>query len=327
MKVVPLLCASLGLLGCATTAPPPTLSLNPPTPPSTEQVLVASLEPVPLPASVSEPPPLVEVPRAEALQSIARANRRALIRPRTKHFQHAMVVYDVHPGAIYTVEVGYQAFTDLVWPPGELIVAPVKGDDWFEIQQVTVGNPPQAHVLIRSNLAESSFPEQAKQSYPLTVLTNQGPYYLRLQTHDDPRYAMTGVTWKHPERLKADTMLMPPGTYHLGYALTSLHQQAPAWAPIGVWDSDLRGQTFIQFPPARRTMDAPVLFIAGPSGEKQVVNYVTRGDWYVVDQLFEQAELRVGHDDVTAQVITLKRGSHYRAIQCPGALECPWGSL
>jgi type IV secretion system protein VirB9 len=43
--------------------------------------------------------------------------------------------------------------------------------------------------------------------------------------------------------------------------------------------------------------EAPVLFVLASSGDVQVVNYRVRNDYYVVDRLFERAELRLGQKD------------------------------
>jgi type IV secretory pathway VirB9-like protein len=39
---------------------------------------------------------------------------------------------------------------------------------------------------------------------------------------------------------------------------------------------------------------APPLFIIGPTGEAELVNYRVRGRFYVVDRIFDAAELRLG---------------------------------
>jgi len=235
-------------------------------------------------------------------------------------------VYPYQAGAVYGIEVGLHVFTDLVWPPHELIIAPVKADTWFEVEQKTIGHPPQAHVLIASKLSTREFPALAKKSYPMVVLTDRAAYYLTLRTHDDPQYAMTAVTWTHLPTASTPrtTPLFASGVYHLGYDVTSLQETPPVWMPDGIWDSE-HGHTWIHFPPAAQTTKAPVLFALNAAGEKEVVTFVPRGRWYLVDRVLTQAELRVGHDDATADVVTIRRGPHYRSIRCPQASACPQG--
>lgn len=40
--------------------------------------------------------------------------------------------------------------------------------------------------------------------------------------------------------------------------------------------------------------EAPPLFVIGAAGEAQLVNYRVRGRFYIVDRLFDSAELRLG---------------------------------
>ena len=62
---------------------------------------------------------------------------------------------------------------------------------------------------------------------------------------------------------------------------------------IGVKLDDGR-KTFIQFPATLRTTEAPALFIRSAEGKTQLVNYRVKGNYYIVDRLFDLAELRVG---------------------------------
>jgi type IV secretion system protein TrbG len=50
---------------------------------------------------------------------------------------------------------------------------------------------------------------------------------------------------------------------------------------------------YIQMPPSMKTADAPALLIAA-SGGNQMVNYRVRGNYYVVDRLFDNAVMVAG---------------------------------
>jgi type IV secretion system protein VirB9 len=52
--------------------------------------------------------------------------------------------------------------------------------------------------------------------------------------------------------------------------------------------------TYIKLPPAARNADAPVLFSLRPDGGKDIVNYATRGDFYISDRVLQRAALVVG---------------------------------
>ena len=66
-------------------------------------------------------------------------------------------------------------------------------------------------------------------------------------------------------------------------------------------------QTFIEFPPTIATGVAPPLFVVDAKGEASLVNYRVNGRFYIVDRLFDLAELRFGlkHQDV----VRITRGS------------------
>jgi type IV secretory pathway VirB9-like protein len=49
----------------------------------------------------------------------------------------------------------------------------------------------------------------------------------------------------------------------------------------------------------------PPLFVVGPHGDGQLVNYRFRSPYYIVDRLFGAAELRLG--DSKAQVVRIER--------------------
>ena len=53
-------------------------------------------------------------------------------------------------------------------------------------------------------------------------------------------------------------------------------------------------QTFIEFPADLATGEAPPLFLVDAKGTEQLVNYRVKGRFYVVDRLFDAAELRLG---------------------------------
>jgi type IV secretion system protein VirB9 len=51
--------------------------------------------------------------------------------------------------------------------------------------------------------------------------------------------------------------------------------------------------------------EAPPLFVVGPEGDNQLVNYRVRRNYYIVDRLFAAAELRLGQDP--QQVVRISR--------------------
>ena len=79
--------------------------------------------------------------------------------------------------------------------------------------------------------------------------------------------------------------------------------KAPRWQPLRVFDDGLK--TYIQFPVNMAATDAPPLFLVGPGGTAQLVNYRFLNGYYVVDRLIDVAELRLG--EKPQQVVRITR--------------------
>jgi type IV secretion system protein TrbG len=62
--------------------------------------------------------------------------------------------------------------------------------------------------------------------------------------------------------------------------------------PVRVFDDGEK--TFIQISRETQTREAPVLVILGRDGKQEMVNYRVKGDMYIVDRLFDRAELILG---------------------------------
>ena len=63
------------------------------------------------------------------------------------------------------------------------------------------------------------------------------------------------------------------------------------WKPVRAFDDGTH--VYIQMPAGMKSSEAPALMVAAGSGS-QMVNYRVRGDYYVVDRLFDQAVLVAG---------------------------------
>jgi len=64
------------------------------------------------------------------------------------------------------------------------------------------------------------------------------------------------------------------------------------WKPVRIFDDGKK--TWLQLPKGVASAEAPVLFILDHSDEPLLTNYRVKGDFYVVDRLFERAQLRIG---------------------------------
>jgi P-type conjugative transfer protein TrbG len=78
----------------------------------------------------------------------------------------------------------------------------------------------------------------------------------------------------------------------------------PPWRPLRAFDDGR--QVFIEFPRGIGQGEMPPLWVVGPAGGGELVNYRVQGNHMIVDRLFAAAELRLGgeHQQVVRVVRT-----------------------
>jgi type IV secretion system protein VirB9 len=227
---------------------------------------------------------------------VAAANRAATVEPLAQGFVNAVQVFPFSEGAIYQVYTAPGAVTDIALQPSENLVAVAAGDTvrWV-IGDTTSGTgaDKRTHILVKpftSGLATN-----------LVVTTDRRSYHLQLTATS--RTAMAALSWTYPaDQLialrRAADQAAAAAPVSEGLAVDSLHfnyaisGDAPAWRPLRAFDDGR--QTFVEFPASIAVGDAPPLFVVGPTGEAELVNYRVRGRYYVVDRIFDAAELRLG---------------------------------
>jgi type IV secretion system protein TrbG len=227
---------------------------------------------------------------------VAAANRAATLEPQAQGFVNAVQVFPFSDGAIYQVYTAPGAVTDIALQPSENLVAVAAGDTvrWV-IGDTTSGTgaDKRTHILVKpftSGLATN-----------LVVTTDRRSYHLQLTATS--RTAMAALSWTYPaDQLialrRAADQAAAAAPVSEGLAVDSLNfnyaisGDAPAWRPLRAFDDGR--QTFVEFPASIAVGDAPPLFVVGPTGEAELVNYRVRGRYYVVDRIFDAAELRLG---------------------------------
>lgn len=238
--------------------------------------------------------------------SVEAANRAALHEPQRDGFVDAVQVYPWAAGGIYRLYTAPGHITDIALEPGENLTAVAAGDTvrWV-VGDTTSGSGParQVHILLK--------PYAVGLSTNLVITTDRRIY--RLEAQARPREAMAAVSWTYP----GDALLALSGgpsggdtypgaqrsdepPFDFGYVLKG---DKPSWRPLRVFNDGR--QVFIEFPPGFARDQAPPLFALGNDGESELVNYRVRGLFYVVDRLFDRAELRLGGKK--QQVVRIER--------------------
>ncbi len=233
---------------------------------------------------------------ARDTKPVAAANSAATIEPSPLGFVNAVQVYPFADGAIYHVITAPERVTDIALQPGETLVAVASGDTvrWV-IGDTTSGSgaDKRTHILVK--------PFSAGLSTNLVITTDRRSYHIALTA--SATTAMAALSWTYPQdalialkRAAAATEAAAPVAtgieieqLHFNYVVSG---DRPAWRPWRAFDDGR--QTFIEFPAALAVGEAPPLFLVDAKGEAQLVNYRVKGHFYIVDRLFDVAELRLG---------------------------------
>lgn len=258
----------------------------------------------PVPPPPAQPPQRMRPSRQEprGLAAIRAANSDALAPSRGDAFLNGVQVFSYEPGRIYEIFTTPLRVTVITLRPGERIVSMVAGDTVrWQIAETTSGTgaDARAHVVLK--------PLRQGLSTNLVLTTSERVYMIALRATSQADAFNAAVAWEYPNELDGadlETLLVADGANASASRLPldrletryrvapRLGQRAPVWTPEAVFDDGAK--TYIRFPAAAAHSELPPLFIIGPDGEAQLVNYRVRGLTYVVDQLFDRAELRLG---------------------------------
>jgi type IV secretion system protein VirB9 len=208
--------------------------------------------------------------------------------------------------------------TTLTLGPGETILAKAAGDTVrWQIGEASSGSGAEArtHVMLK--------PLERGLETNLILTTNRRVYLIDLKSGAADAFN-TAVAWDDsaasaeaaPETLSPrpaevripDPVVMPEGALDGRYRIEPQGRRA-RWTPTAVFNDGVR--TFITLDPDVRVDEAPVLFVLAADGEAQMVNYRQVGGLFVVDRVFERAELRLG--DRRPQIVRIRRVSGDRS--------------
>ncbi|MCQ9156383.1 P-type conjugative transfer protein TrbG [Acidomonas methanolica] len=316
--IAPFMILLVPLAACSSWKPPvisyddtPRQAVLTPEPPKPVQV-VALPEPLPLPGQLKPIPSRHAA--AESMdphQRVERANSAARIQPTRAGYLNAIQVYPFSEGALYQLYAAPGEITDIALQPGEKLVGagPVAAGDtvrWIiGDTESGVGASKRIHILLK--------PTRPDLTSNLVINTDRRTYHLELRS--DERTYMASVSWDYPQdqivalrgQDRDSDLGNPVAT---GVDLDALNfryriegDEAP-WRPLRAFDDGR--QVFIEFPTGIAQGEMPPLWVIGPQGDGQLVNYRVRGNRMIVDRLFAAAELRLGakHQQVVRIVRT-----------------------
>jgi len=274
--------------------------------------------PTPAPVTVTVPPPvrgqIHHRPKAPspAVTRVRTANRDATQEPQTRAFVNAVQVYPFSEGVLYRLYAAPERVTDIALQAGEAVISVAAGDTvrWTVGDTTSgTGDTKRVHILVK--------PFAAGLSTNLIITTDRRAYHLQLES--TLATAMAALSWTYPqdeliairraaEQEKAAAPVasgLAVDQLYFGYAISG---DKPPWRPLRAFDDGR--QTYIEFPASIAVGEAPPLFVLGQTGEAQLVNYRVAGRFYVVDRLFDAAELRLGAKKQA--IVRISRGGNDR---------------
>lgn len=232
------------------------------------------------------------------IAALAEANAEARRRPDPANFTDATQIYDYAPGAIYEVYGAPGFISTVLLEPGETIVTVAAGDTtrWM-VEQAVGGDVVNARAMLLIK------PTRASIRTNIVLVTDRRSYAIEAIATSGQTYSAQ-TAWRYPADADHDLSGGPTAieTLNFAYRIRTVRGFNPRWRPVRVFDDGRK--TYIEFPPAMATSEAPPLFII-ENGEAGLVNYRVSGSRYVIDRLFDVAELRLG--DERPQIVRISR--------------------
>jgi type IV secretion system protein TrbG len=234
---------------------------------------------------------------------VDRAVREATQRPLNAANSESKTVYAYTPDSIYTLYGAPGRVIDIQLQPGERLSGPVIAGDTVRWVVGTASSKNGAgaitHVLVKPIMAgiETNF----------IITTDRHSYHLIAKSLN--RNFLPTVSWTYPQDEMAKfatfsqegegggeslvTDGISPDRLNFKYKIDA-DDEYP-WTPVRVFDDG--SKTYIQMSRNMKNTEAPVFFVKDKRG-LNLVNYRVKGEYYIIDRLFDEGEFRCGKDDV-----------------------------
>ena len=228
--------------------------------------------------------------------------KQSVQRPVNSMSVESKTIYSYVRDAIYMIYAALNHVVDVQLQPGESLTGRIVAGDTHRWEVGTVpdgtGANTTIHVLIK--------PKQAGIETNFLIVTDRHSYRLYAQSNDD--FFIPTVGWAYPEEEMAksaqikkeqqrlDGLVAAPAIIaaNLNFKYKIKPEGRYPWTPLRAFDDG--SKTYIQMSPEMKNNEAPVFFIKDGK-ELNLVNYRIKADYFVVDRLFNEGELRSGKKD------------------------------
>lgn len=216
------------------------------------------------------------------LEALAAANASARQRPQPASFNQARQIYTYAPGAIYELYANPNYISAILLEPGESLSDVAAGDTsrWM----VTETN---AEAQIDGRTVVLVKPQASNLRTNIVLVTDRRTYTIEAIAQSGQAYSAQ-VAWCYPREVETSAEI---GSLNFAYRIRTVRGSRPAWAPTRAFDDGRR--TWIDMPEATAATDLPPLFVITGEGA-ELVNYRFVDGRYMIDRLFDAAELRLG---------------------------------
>jgi len=212
------------------------------------------------------------------------ANGAARQRPERDGFRGARYVYTYGPGAIFELYANPNFISTILLEEGETLTNVAAGDTsrWQVSEANAQGVEGSRTILLVK-------PAAAGLRTNIVLVTDRRTYLVEAISQAGDAYSAE-IAWCYPDAGE-QTSDRRGGSLNFDYRVRVVRGARPAWAPLRVFDDGRR--TWIEFAEATEGSELPPLFVITGEGA-ELVNYRIDGRRYMVDRVFDRAELRLG---------------------------------
>lgn len=238
-------------------------------------------------------------------KAIDAANRKALRQPNSKAYLNSIMTFSFVPGELYQIYCAPLRVTDVQLQMGEHIIAIGAGDTLrWQVSKTFSGSGGMRveHLLIK--------PVEEDLTNSLVITTDMRTYHLLLKSTEKTYVA--SVAWNYPESDDLTQNLSDQDSPNapnvdlskldFNYNIAIPKDSKLDWQPQMVFNDG--NKTYLKF--SAHMQEAPTLF-AGNSKSNQILNYRVSGNYYIVDRVVDQVQLRCGINNAVVIQITHKK--------------------
>lgn len=212
------------------------------------------------------------------------ANGAARQRPAREGFEAARYVYTYAPGAIFELYADPNFISTILLEEGETLTNVAAGDtSRWQVSEANADGKSGVRTILLVK------PQAANLRTNIVLVTDRRTYLVEAVSQAGDAYSAE-IAWCYPDAGE-QTPHTQAGALNFDYRVRVVRGARPAWTPLRVFDDGRR--TWIEFAEATEASELPPLFVITGEGA-ELVNYRIDGRRYMVDRVFDRAELRLG---------------------------------